>query len=350
MSVQQKIWLFSPKIDVMLFLGSSLISLGIVGMFWAFGLLNQSVGFVPWLIFVVGIDVSHVYSTIFRTYLLPGELKRKWPLYTILPVTCFLASLFFYSVVGARTFWISMAYVALIHFIRQQQGFLRLYHRKMSLLKSFERYLDEALIILSCLFPVAYWHAHGRSFAWFVEGDFNQGFPQWISDVFGLSYLCLALIYIVVNIVKYVQTKVVYWGKHLLILATAISWGVGIVLLDSDLAFTVTNVILHGVPYLYLNYRVSQKLGAPKWFANLKMLTIPVFLLLLLGLALLEEGLWDRLINHEYSFFFGSSIALPHFLVPFFTALLFTPQLTHYVLDGFIWRKGSHPSLGKVFS
>ena len=35
---------------------------------------------------------------------------------------------------------------------------------------------------------------------------------------------------------------------------TALCWGLGIVVFNSDYAFTVTNVIIHGVPYMALVY------------------------------------------------------------------------------------------------
>jgi hypothetical protein len=40
----------------------------------------------------------------------------------------------------------------------------------------------------------------------------------------------------------------VAWGKHLLLITTAATWYVGIVGTDSDYAFTLTNVLVHGIP------------------------------------------------------------------------------------------------------
>ncbi len=66
---------------------------------------------------------------------------------------------------------------------------------------------------------------------------------------------------------------------------------------------------------------------------------------LIAGFAYLEEGLWDGLVWREHGAVFGWFQALPDvsraawlaWLVP----LLALPQSTHYVLDGFIWRRGT---------
>ena len=41
-------------------------------------------------------------------------------------------------------------------------------------------------------------------------------------------------------------------GKDIVVFTTAVCWYVGIVSFNSDFAFTVTNVITHGVPYIVL--------------------------------------------------------------------------------------------------
>ena len=47
-------------------------------------------------------------------------------------------------------------------------------------------------------------------------------------------------------------------GKSLVVATTWLSWWVGIVVFDSDYAFTVTNVLIHGVPYLALVWRYGR--------------------------------------------------------------------------------------------
>ena len=56
--------------------------------------------------------------------------------------------------------------------------------------------------------------------------------------------------------------------------------------------------------------------------------------------AYVEELFWNRGVWHERNWMFGANwdwTAWKVYLVP----LLAVPQLTHYVLDGFIWRRNA---------
>jgi hypothetical protein len=68
---------------------------------------------------------------------------------------------------------------------------------------------------------------------------------------------------------------------------------------------------------------------------------LAVYGLGLLALAIGEEALWDRLVWHDRPGLFGTSTPLQH---PVATAaavaLLSVPQVTHYLLDRWIWRGG----------
>ncbi|MEO0336153.1 MAG: hypothetical protein AAF202_07155, partial [Pseudomonadota bacterium] len=63
---------------------------------------------------------------------------------------------------------------------------------------------------------------------------------------------------------------------------------------------------------------------------------------LLLGLAYVEEGFWDAFVWREHETVFPAFQSLPFLtdevLKSAAVALLILPQLTHYILDGFIWR------------
>jgi hypothetical protein len=67
------------------------------------------------------------------------------------------------------------------------------------------------------------------------------------------------------------------------------------------------------------------------------------FLLTIVILAYLEEGIWDGLIWREHTDIFSMFRFLPVItskeMLTILVPLLSLPQATHYVLDGFIWRK-----------
>jgi len=65
------------------------------------------------------------------------------------------------------------------------------------------------------------------------------------------------------------------------------------------------------------------------------------------GLAFAEELLWDCGVWHERPWLFGASWSLDEWQ-PWLVPLLAVPQVTHYVLDGFIWRRRGNPELATV--
>ena len=123
-----------------------------------------------WLATVVAIDVAHVWATLYRVYLDEDELARRSLLYTWLPAVVWLGGVLLYAVSDVA-FWRVLAYVAVFHFIRQQEGFVRLYRRKAGE-KDGARW-DVAAVWVMTLYPVLHWHAHlPREFHWFRNRDF----------------------------------------------------------------------------------------------------------------------------------------------------------------------------------
>ena len=101
----------------------------------------------------------------------------------------------------------------------------------------------------------------------------------------------------------------------------------------------MTNVIIHGVPYFALIYfyAKSRRENAGKFYQKLSSNWF-VFLATLWALAYIEELFWNRGVWHERNWMFGGNWELGNlkmYLVP----LLAVPQLTHYILDGFIWKR-----------
>jgi len=303
-----------------------------------------------WAVLIVGIDVAHVYGTLFRTYLDPDALRRRPMLYTLAPVLGWVAGVLLYSA-GRMAFWRALAYLATFHFVRQQYGFMRIYARRDGVRPRAHRTLDAAAIYAATLYPLIYWHAHlPRRFQWFVVGDF-VALPAICAPIAGAGFLIILLAYTVTELRAVAAQRTINLPKNLLLLGTLVSWYVGIVVLNGDLTFTVTNVVSHGVPYLALIWIFGHQeitrapaAGAAQVRPRVcfTRLGIPLFCAFLIGLAYVEEGLWDGLVWRDHAALFPlfqtcsrvSDRATLTWLVP----LLALPQITHYVLDGFIWR------------
>ena len=343
-ALPQSKWLFSREIDLSVFLGSAVVSLLLLAVGWQVGILNEESPDWTWITAVLLIDIAHVWSTSFRVYFDAEEFKRRIWLYTLVPIFGYGIGVALYSE-GELTFWRSLALLAVFHFVRQQYGWVALYRRKLGETDNLTWWIDAAAVYLATVYPLAFWMTNlPRKFEWFVADDFFA-LPALVETVLFPVYVLALTAYFAKSIYQYFARGFLNPGKDIVVATTAVCWYVGIVFFNSDYAFTVTNVIIHGVPYFALIYfyakrrrenagRVYQTLSA-NWF---------VFLATLWALAYVEELVWHRGVWHEKNWLFGANWDLGNlkiFLVP----LLAIPQLTHYVLDGFIWRKKSNQGL-----
>ena len=303
-----------------------------------------------WIAGVLGVDVAHVWSTAFVVYLDPVELRRRRVLYVGAPVVALAAALALYAC-GEPVFWRAVAYLAVFHFVRQQYGWVMMYRARGGERDRAGRWLDGATIYAATVYPLIAWHARlPRAFAWMKPGDFVAGVPALAARIAGWAYAALAIAYVARAIVQ----RPVRWGKHFVVATTAACWYVGIVATNSDYAFTLTNVFIHGVPYLALVYlyarAAAREPGAAHGLARqlLGGRRGPlVFLATLWAIAYAEELIWDRAIWHDRPWLFGRGGDVggaAAILVP----LLAVPQLTHYLLDAFLWRRRANPRLGRL--
>lgn len=342
-------WIHSPWLDGVFILAPPFAAIALVLAFR--DVFNDDTG-VPlwaWVVFILAIDVAHVYSTLYRTYFNPAEFNARRALYTAVPLLAWVSGALLY-VIDAAIFWRALAYIAVFHFIRQQYGFLVLYARH-DRSGAAGRWIDRSAIYLATIYPLVYWHTHPRNFQWFIDGDFVT-LPSAIHLPVLAAYVLSLTAYVVKEALVFRATGYVNWPKQWLVAGTAGAWYIGIVLLNGDMAFTVTNVVSHGIPYLALIWiygrRQAQAAPSQTLFGGLRLRRVfsvpflPVFVGLLLLFAYIEEGLWHGLIWREHLAAFVGFAELPKLedstVLAWVVPLLAVPQLTHYILDGFIWK------------
>jgi hypothetical protein len=335
-------WLVSRRWDLAVFGGSALVAFVLLLIGRADGGLHGATP--PWLflIAVVGVDVAHVWSTAFRVYLDPREVRRRAGLYVAVPVAAYVTGVLLHSH-SSDLFWRVLAYAAVIHFVRQQYGWVALYRRRLGVASRLDRVLDDAAIYSATLYPLLYWHAHlPREFEWFIAGDFIPGLPAGAARALWPVHVGITAAYALRQLTLWLRGRPVSAGKNLIVATTWLSWYVGIVVLNSDYAFTVTNVFVHGIPYLAFVwiYGRARWAGSDETIARVfRPHFWPAYLLPLLAVAWSEEWLWDRLRWHDHPGLFpGPAVDLSHLALALVVPLLALPQATHYVLDAWIWR------------
>ncbi len=305
-----------------------------------------------WIAGVLLVDVAHVWASLYRTYLDPVARRLHRTRLVVTPLLCLWLGILLH-LESPLLFWGVLAYVAIFHFVKQHVGFALIYVRAGGE-GAFDRRLVEAAIWAGTLGPVLWWHAHlPTRFAWFMHGDLVTGLPAWLGTAALVAEIPVWLAFAV----RRVQLRLRGQGGHplvpWLVLVPAINWHLGIVVFDDDRIFTITNVFLHGVPYLALVWvaggrqRVEATLGRR---ARGLAVVLAAYYGLLVALAAGEEALWDRLVWHDHPELFGRATPLDvHPLaMAVVVALLTVPQATHYVLDRFIWRVGpQNPALAE---
>lgn len=338
-------WLHSPLFDGAFILAPALVTALIVVLWADFFRSASELPLWAWLGLIVFIDVAHVYSTLYRTYFDPEEFARRSTLYTFAPIFVLLAGVAIYSL-GSLYFWRTLAYLAVFHFVRQQYGFMRLYggHSR----------LDRAAIYLATLYPIIYWHTHDRQFAWFIEGDFLKARWEWAASTAFAVYAATLAAYAGRELWRASRDGVFNLPKNLLLAGTAASWYLGIVAFDGDWAFTLTNVVSHGIPYMALIWAYGRKKHeSPEgWARVFQARFAPAFIAVLFVLAYLEEGLWDAFVWRDHTAAFAFLSFLPQLsresALTLAVPLLALPQATHYVLDGFIWKVNADRELARL--
>jgi hypothetical protein len=327
-------WLVSPAYDVAWFSGPALLA--------AAGALllpeGAEVGLLGWLALVVLVDVAHTWATLYRAWLAPDVRRDRPGLLWGVPLAAFGGAVTLHSL-APTWFWTVLAYVAVFHFVRQQQGFAALYRARAGVPRAaLEARVEHATVAMLCVFPVVWWHAHlPRAFSWFTATDFLVGLPGWVVPIAGIVTAGLFATWAALRL----RGRVWQPGRDLWVLSTAASWTVGIVLTNGDAAFTLANVVAHGIPYFALVHHVGRRQwrdgeGAltPGWFAPA---ALGAFLAIPILAAVLEEVAWDALVWREHLF---APADLPEWVATLAVPLLATAQLTHYLLDGWLWRLG----------
>ncbi|MBL0742035.1 hypothetical protein [Chryseolinea lacunae] len=332
-------WLADPVKESFLILAPAFVPVAVVILFQDYFIQHQQVSAVWWVVLVLCIDVSHVYSTLFRLYWDRPTFSKYKNLLLIIPVASFGIG-FLLHLYDAAIFWRILAYVAVFHFVRQQYGFMRLYSRKENN-NIAVRILDGVSIYAATLYPLLYWHLHlTGSLSWFVSGDFISIPLQGWDTALKTIYVVIIIAYSAKELWQSYRRRAFNIPKNLIMAGTYLSWYVGIVMFEGDLIFTLLNVVAHGVPYMGLIWIYGEQKAQSTFSFSWR--GVAIFSGVLFAFAYVEETIWDVLVwkDHVGVFPFLTSLAplenpvLLSIVVP----LLVLPQITHYVLDGFIWR------------
>jgi hypothetical protein len=344
-------WIGHPKIETVFILLPPFLSLAIIAFFPALFRDSENIPDAWWVILILLIDVAHVYSTLYRTYFDPGSFQKYRQPLLFIPLIGLVAGIFLYAQ-GPLLFWRVLAYLAVFHFIRQQYGFMRIYSRQEQS-PLWAKRIDTFTIYYATIYPLIDWHlGEPRHFNWFVDDDFILFQSGFLLRIATILYWVMIAVYILREVVQAARTRYLNIPRFAILSGTILSWYFGIVYYNGDMAFTLLNVVSHGIPYMALIWLYgSRQYASPRAHPQPGVLLKKVFsrygIVLFLGiiffLAYFEEGLWDMTVWKEHVSLFSVFHLFGHRLhgnwLTLVVPLLALPQVTHYVIDGFIWRR-----------
>lgn len=330
-------WIHKAKTDSIYILFPSFFAVIIVFLFQnQLHLIEEKYSFYSWLFLIVFIDVAHVYATLFKTYFVASEFKKRKKLLIWLPILCFLIGIILFAF-GSAVFWSVLAYIAVFHFIRQQYGFVRLYARNEA--KKWAC-IDNLIIYTATIYPMLFWFLSApRKYNWFIFNEFFTFESPFLIHILSWIYAGILFFYVWRTSYHYIKDDYFNIPKNAVILGTILSWYFGIVYFNNDYIFTLLNVVSHGIPYLALIYlkeidkKTPTELGWLHQFKHFKGLLI--FIVILLLFAFTEEYLWEIMVWNEQFSGTTQDFSGWYFLI---VPLLTVPQFTHYLLDGLIWK------------
>ena len=349
----RKYTLISPWFDGIFFWSALPIVLIVTGVFELFAPEMIHPGYYPlwFFLLVLLVDVSHVWWSLLRVLAAPTLSRGYRTLIAAIPIISFIVLLILAYSSQREGFFLLFQVLALIaayHFIKQQIGITLLYARRdytpQKMDHTWLRRLDKMALWMATGIPLAYWISRSSDIdlEWFVDGEFDFLSPFFARfDLLSLVAILLSLIYILSQM-YFIKGE---WyrpnpPKYLYILMTAFIWWWGIIVYESFVIFGCGVMLLHGIAYhgLVISSVTRRKSDWSK--ISRILLGIWVFLLVI-TLAYIEEFSWDQFVWREHANVFGDvfyTISTKDIL-PIIVAGLASIQLTHYILDRYIWRK-----------
>jgi hypothetical protein len=335
-------WVFSAGLDPLLFVGPMVAGLGFAFYLQSSGNLTAPIFGWLYLVVYVLLDVPHVFATLFPTYLDAEYRRTHRAVLWGTPLAIFaLGGLLWLTGHEVLLFGL-VVYLNLFHIARQQHLYLSFTQRGEP--DAAERRQDH--VVLGVLLGYAYlwWHTHlPREYGLQEPAVMIEGIPRLVSDAALPAVLALVGLYALRELWAIrAGRKPINLAKYLVIGASwATYWTAGMAF-NSEMAFFAIAIFMHSGTYVALVY----KWGHGRWRDHPGRLAALfsglggglAYVALLVGIAYVGESLADAFVRHAH----GALFPLPHLDAPpalavAVGALLFVPQVTHYVMDLYLW-------------
>jgi hypothetical protein len=279
------------------------------------------------------VEGSHLYSTYLVSYGDKEISRQLKPLFYGIPLAL-VVSAFTLQFIGKQQYlYYFMAYLAVVHFIRQDFGW-------MKIATSFDSHAPRWLNMLDV------WSSYGMTVLpmlyitrkeavnnfWYQKGDLFYT-PDVIAHTAHHLYWPVVAIFIAGNAYHAYQTRRLNLSKYLVATNTFFGWYMSKIYVENGYLAIWLMIFHHGVPYYFIVFKTEriskdilwlQRLGRFKYLA-LYLCCVMVFFTVFWSLGM-----------NSYVVSLKSSVPSLKSLI---YAIAISPQMTHSILDGYIWKK-----------
>lgn len=273
------------------------------------------------------IDSGHVYTTAWRTWLHPDEVKSS-KAYWIYPLIFFSVffSWFYFSL---PYLWAFVVYATLYHHVRQVYGFSKWYQK----LNHRADVVSDYFLYFFAIAPMVIYHFRPEATAgYYTEKDlFLYPFAA-LRDVLLILYLLVACAW------GYREWKLWTAGTRETNRLLSVAVPAVIYAFCFLVGTTITQVLfpllfLHGIAYFGV---MTKALGKTQKRFEKESIAVFAILMTAVGFGLTESWMEENVINHAL----GSEPILNSAII----GLSLTPLFCHYAFDAIIWKKNHRES------
>lgn len=329
---------FSTSRDAALFLLPLLVALCIYIVALAFGSISQ-MDFPLFFLLYLLIDFPHLYSTSLRVI-----YSNENRMHTVVAVgtgaiVCFIFLLFLFSYTDYG--WSVLAYIAIFHFMRQQIGWLKLLQDGQSY---FYSKLEVSAMYAIVVSGILFWHScRSASFFWF-PGAVNIPTAVIFSNICDVVMIVLCVLCLYIKVKDCKNEIIIRPAKIYLLLSTIFTWQIMLRLVPlTPVSFAIFNTVTHGLPYLiWIFWFYSFQSSRTKYLFFIPMM----FYLLFIFLGIVENYFYfGSMRKEEFQLFSQWKMIGGAKTSKVFLCLALTPQMIHFIADGFVWKIKKSPEL-----
>jgi hypothetical protein len=248
-----------------------------------------------------------------------------------MPLLIFISAvLFFYF--GMKSYYIYfVAYLAAFHFIRQEYGWMKISSAFDKTLPNSIATLDKITTYTMTIVPFIWLSRKENAGFWYEHGDVFL-IPDIIASIGLYFFWLIVFLFLFFNTIHALKTKTLNLSKFLVFINTFFGWYVSFIFIESGWIRVLYLICHHGIPYYFIVFRTER---ITQNYILLKSLGRYKYLFLYLACAIFMYFF----IQLEDSSLIYISRKNYRFLNAFFYGFFLTPQLVHFMIDAFIWKK-----------